>query len=128
MPTFLPAKRSFHWWRGGTFRYAFEWLDNDGKTTLPHDLTEYTGLCVLEPARNEPGTPLTLTHENGGILFGGPSDEPDTGIVELYISKAQFEAVEWKKATYTLFVAEPSAPEDDYSLLTGFFVEAGPPH
>jgi hypothetical protein len=128
--SFLPAKKSFSWWRGGTFRYAFEWRDEtlvEGKPVIkPHDLTGYTGLAVLKPTPGESGEPLELTTENGGVIFGGYLlKEPKNGLIELYVTKAQFEAVLWKKASYTLFATEPNPPKDDYPLLTGRFTEAG---
>lgn len=132
MSSFLPARKNFPWWRGATFRYVFEWKDEtliEGKpVSKPHDLTGYTGLCVLGPVPGEAGESLELTTENGGVIFGGYiSKEPKNGLVELYVTKAQFEAVEWKKANYTLYATEPNPPEDDYPLLTGRFTEAGPP-
>jgi hypothetical protein len=132
MSSFLPARKNFPFWRGSTFRYAFEWKDEtlveDKPVVKPHDLTGYTGLAVLTPLPGQPGEPLELTTENGGVIFGGyVLKEPKNGLVELYVSKAQFEAVIWKKANYTLYATEPSAPKDNYPLLSGRFTEAGPP-
>jgi hypothetical protein len=128
MSSFLPAKKNFPWWRGSTFRYLFEWRDENGKLQTPHDLTGYTGLCILEPMPYEPDEPIELTTENGGIIFGGHSlKEPKNGLVELYVVKAQLEAIKWKKASYTLYATEPNPPNDDYPLLTGRFTFAGPP-
>jgi hypothetical protein len=130
--SFLPVRKNFPWWRGSTFRYAFEWKDEtlvEGKPVLkPHDLTGYTGLAILHPLPGQPGEPLELTTENGGVIFGGyVLKEPKNGLVELYVTKAQFEAVVFKKANYTLYATEPSGPKDDYPLLSGRFTEAGPP-
>ncbi len=132
MSSFLPARKNFPFWRGSTFRYAFEWLDEtlvEGKPVVkPHNLTGYTGLAILQPLPGEPGEPLELTTGNGGVIFGGYQiKEPKNGLVELYVTKAQFEAVMFKKANYTLYAKEPNPPEDDFSLLAGRFVEAGPP-
>lgn len=132
MSSFLPARKNLPFWRGSTFRYAFEWKDEtlvEGKPVVKsHDLTGYTGVAVLKPAAGEPGEPLELTTENGGIIFGGYLlKEPKNGIIEIYVSKAQFEAVLFKKANYTLNVTEPEHAKDVYSLLSGRFTEAGPP-
>lgn len=123
--------KNFPWWKGATFRYGFEWKDEtvvEGKSIVtPHDLTGYTGLCILTPVSGQSGTPLELTTENGGIIFGGYQlHEPKNGSVELYVTEAQFEAVEWKKASYTLYATETNSPKDRYSLLTGRFTQAGP--
>lgn len=130
--SFLPARKNLPFWRGSTFRYAFEWKDEtliEGKPVVKsHDLTGYTGIAVLKPVAGEPGESLELTTENGGIIFGGNLlKEPKNGIIEIYVTKAQFEAVLFKKANYTLFVTEPNPPKDEFSLLTGRFTEAGPP-
>ena len=130
--SFLPVRKNFPWWRESTFRYVFEWKDEtlvEGKPVIKsHDLTGYTGLCVLKPVPGEPGTPLELTTGNGGVIFGGYLfHEPKNGLIELYVTKAQFEAVLWKKASYTLFTTEPNPPKDDFALLTGRFTSAGPP-
>lgn len=129
--SFLPAKKDFPFWRGSSFRYAFEWKDEtlvEGKPVIkPHDLTGYTGLCVLQPRPGEPGVPLELTTGNGGVIFGGTGNEPKNGMVELHVTKVQFEAVEWKKASYTLYATEPEGPKDGYPLLSGRFTQAGPP-
>jgi hypothetical protein len=132
MSSFLPARKNFPFWRGSTFRYAFEWKDEtlvEGKPVVkPHDLTGYTGLAILQPLPGEPGEPLELTTANGGVIFGGYTiKEPKNGLVELYVTKAQFEAVAFRKANYTLYAKEPGAPEDDLPLLNGRFTEAGPP-
>jgi hypothetical protein len=132
MSSFLPAKKNFPFWKDATFRYAFEWRDEEqveGKAvSKPHDLTGYTGLCILLPTPGEKGTPLELTTGNGGVIFGGSVlKEPKNGLVELYVTKAQFEAVEFKKANYTLYATEPTEPKDNYPLLTGRFTQAGPP-
>jgi hypothetical protein len=72
--------------------------------------------------------PITLTTENGGIIFGGEFiKEPKNGLIEIYVTKSQLEHVEWKKGNYTLYATEPLSPNDDYPLLTGRFTEAGPP-
>ena len=127
MSSFLPPKKNFPFWKNATFRYAFEWKDSNGKETKPHDLTGYTGSCILTPLAGEPGAPLELTTVNGGVIFGGYAlKEPKTGLVEIYVSKAQFEAVEWEKASYTLYATEGGTPFDDYPLLTGRFTKAGP--
>lgn len=131
MSSFLPARKNFPFWKGSTFRYAFEWRDEtlaEGKPVVkPHDLTGYTGLALLQPLPGETGSPLELTTGNGGIIFGGYQlKEPKNGLVEIYISKTQLEAVEWKKASYTLFATEPNPPNDDFPLLAGRFTEAGP--
>lgn len=130
--SFLPARKNFPFWKDATFRYVFEWKDEtlvEGKpVSTPHDLTGYTGVCVLAPVPGEKGTPLELTTENGGVIFGGNVlKEPKNGLVELYITKAQAEGVEFKKANYTLYVTEPEEPKDVYPLLTGRFTQAGPP-
>lgn len=128
MSSFLPAKKNFPFWKDATFRYLFEWREDNGKVVKPRDLTGYTGFAHLAPAKNEPGTTLELTTENGGIILGGfQLHEPKNGLIEIYVMKEQFEAVLWKRATYTLYLIEPSAPHDDYALLTGRFTEAGPP-
>jgi hypothetical protein len=132
MSSFLPAKKNFPFWKDATFRYVFEWRDEtlvEGKpVSKSHDLTGYTGLCILAPVPGEVGTPLELTTENGGVIFGGYlAKEPKNGLVELYVTKAQFEAVAFKKANYTLYATEPNPPEDDFPLLTGRFTQAGPP-
>jgi hypothetical protein len=132
MSSFLPARKNFPFWRGGTFRYAFEWKDEtlvEGKPVVkPHDLTGYTGLATLTPLPGQPGTPLELTTENGGVIFGGYLlKERKNGLVELYISKAQIEAVTFKQANYTLYTTEPEAPKDSFALLSGRFVMSGPP-
>ena len=129
--SFLPAKKNMPFWVGSSFRYVFEWKDEtlvEGKPVVKaHDLTGYTGLAVLKPLSGEPGTPLELTTGNGGVIFGGYLlHEPKNGLIELYVTKAQFEAVLWKKASYTLYVTEPSEPKDDYPLLSGRFTQAGP--
>ena len=91
-------------------------------------LRGYTGLAILQPLPGQPGAPLELSTGNGGVIFGGYIlKEPKNGLVELYVTKAQFEAVEWKKANYTLYVTEPNPPNDDLPLLSGRFVESGPP-
>jgi len=128
MSSFLPAKKNFPFWRGATFRYLFEWRDDNGTTVKPHDLTGYTGYATLTPLAGELGEPIELTTGNGGIIFGGQSlKEPKNGLVEIYVTKEQFEAVTWKRATYTLYAVEPNPPNDDYPLLTGRFTLAGPP-
>ena len=132
MSSFLPAKRNLPFYVGSTFRYAFEWRDEtliEGKPVIKsHDLTGYTGIAVLKPVPGEPGEPLELTTGNGGVIFGGYLlHEPKNGLVELYVTKARLEAVEWRKANYTLYATEPSEPKDDYALLTGRFTSAGPP-
>lgn len=132
MSSFLPAKKNFPFWRGSTFRYVFEWRDEtlvEGITvSKPHNLTGYTGIAILKPVPGEPGLPIELTTENGGIILGGyVIKEPKNGLVELYVTRAQFEAVEWKKANYTLYATEPESPHDDFPLLTGRFTQAGPP-
>lgn len=132
MSSFLPAKKNFPFWKNSTFRYVFEWKDEtmvEGKpVSKPHDLTGYIGLCILAPVAGESGAPLELTTGNGGVIFGGyVLKEPKNGLVELYVTKAQFEAVEWKKANYTLHATEPNPPKDDFPLLTGRFTQAGPP-
>jgi hypothetical protein len=132
MSSALPAKKNFPFWKGSTFRYAFEWKDEtivEGKPVLkPHDLTGYTGLANLTPLPGEPGEPLELTTENGGVIFGGYLlKEPKNGLVEIYVTKAQLETIQFKKANYTLFATEPSSPKDVFSLLSGRFTEAGPP-
>lgn len=132
MSSFLPARKNFPFWRDSTFRYAFEWRDEtlvEGKPVVkPHDLTGYTGVAILQPLPGEPGEPLELTTENGGVIFGGyVLKEPKNGLVELYVTKAQFEAIVFKKANYTLYATEPDLPKDDYPLLSGRFTEAGPP-
>jgi hypothetical protein len=131
MSSFLPVKKSFPWWRGSTFRYAFEWKDEvlveDKPVIKPHDLTGYTGIAVLQPFPGEAGTPLELTTENGGVIFGGYLlKEPKNGLVELYVTKTQFEAVAFKKASYTLLATEPNPPKDDFPLLAGRFTQANP--
>lgn len=134
--SFLPAKRNFPWWRGSTFRYAFEWKDEelveDEPVSKPHDLTNYTALCVLAPVPGESGEPIKLTNvsyssHTSGIIFGGVHEEPTNGLIEIYIRQEAFEAITWKKANYTLYAMEPEGPEDDYALLTGRFTLAGPP-
>jgi hypothetical protein len=128
MSSFLPAKKNFPFWKDATFRYLFEWRDEIEKVVKPHDLTGYTGACTIVPVPGETGAPIVLTTENGGVIFGGYRlEEPTNGIVELYVTKAQFEAVEWSKANYTLYATEPESPHDDYPLLTGRFTQAGPP-
>lgn len=132
MSSFLPARKNFPFWRGSTFRYAFEWKDEtivEGLPVLkPHDLTGYTGLAILKPLPGETGASLELTTTNGGVIFGGYKlKEPKNGLVEIYISKEQLEAVGWKKANYTLHAVEPEPPHDDFTLLSGRFTEAGPP-
>jgi len=129
---FLPARRNFPFWGNSTFRYTFEWRDEilvEGKPIIQsHDLTGYTGVCILDPVPGEPGIPLELSTSNGGIIFGGYQlKEPKNGLCELYISKTQVEAVVFKKANYTLYATEPNAPKDDFPLLSGRFVMAGPP-
>jgi hypothetical protein len=132
MSSFLPAKKNFPFWKNATFRYLFEWRDDDGKSQKSHDLTGYTGLCVLEPMPHESKEPITLevvlySAFTSGIIFGGSVEKPDNGLVELYVRKELFEPVKWTKATYTLYATEPNPPNDDYPLLTGRFTEAGPP-
>ncbi len=123
--SFLPAKKNLPIWQESTFRYQFEWKDDDGKSVKPHDLTGYTGRAIL---KGDDGSELELTTENGGIHFGGISDEPTNGLVEIYLTKAQTEALTWKKrASFTLKVVEPNPPNDDFPLLTGRFFLAGPP-
>jgi hypothetical protein len=132
MSSFLPARRNFPFWTKSTFRYAFEWRDEtlvEGKPVVkPHDLTGYTGLAILTPLPGQSGSPLELSTENGGVIFGGYQlKEPKNGLCEIYISKIQVEAVGFKQANYTLYATEPSDPKDDYALLSGRFVLAGPP-
>lgn len=130
--SFLPARKNFPFWRGSTFRYVFEWRDEilvEGKPVIkPHDLTGYTGLCILDPTPGEPDEPIELTTANGGVIFGGYQlKSPTNGLIELYVVKEKFEAVLWKKANYTLYATEPGGPQDDYPLLSGRFTESGPP-
>lgn len=134
--SFLPAKKNFPFWKTATFRYAFEWRDEElveGKpVSKPHDLTGYTALCVLAPVAGESGESIGLenvlySEHRSGIIFGGKAAEPKSGLVEIYIKQERFEPVTWKKATYTLTATEPEGPKDDFPLLTGRFTQAGPP-
>lgn len=128
MSSFLPAHKNFPIWRKSTFRYEFEWRDDNGKVAKPHDLSGYTGTCRIEPLPGQLGSAIELTTSNGGIILGGfATSEPRNGLIELFISKGQVEAILWKKASYTLYLVEPNPPHDDYPLLTGRFTIAGPP-
>jgi hypothetical protein len=113
--SFIPAKLNPPLWKGSTFRYVFQWLDDNGTERKPHDLTGYTGvLQLLGPAQE---VLHELTTGNGGIKL----PEPTQGFVELYIDAEETTAFTWKKGVYTLFLQEPSEPKDTYSLLTGVF-------
>ena len=129
MASFLPAKKNFPFWHGSAFRYLFEWRDDNGKEVKPHDLTGYTGAATLTPLAGEKGVPLELDTENGGIIFGGVEfNEPKNGLVEIYITREQLEAVEFKQASYTLYAYEHETVLNEvYPLLTGRFTYAGPP-
>ena len=134
--SFLPARKNFPFWRGSTFRYSFEWRDEtlvEGKpVSKPHDLTGYTGRCTIAPVAGESGSPIELVNvtyssHTSGIIFGGSSEEPANGLVEIYVKQEAFEAITWKKGNFTLYAKEPGGAEDDYPLLTGRFTQAGPP-
>ena len=128
MSSFLPAKKNFPFWKDATFRYLFEWRDEIEKIIKPHDLTGYTGACTIFPSPGETGESIVLTTENGGVIFGGyVAKEPKNGLVELYITTTQLEAITWKRGEYTLYATEPAGPKDQYPLLTGRFTQAGPP-
>jgi hypothetical protein len=129
MSSCLPTKKNFPFWKGSAFRYLFEWRDNNGKTVVSHDLTGYTGAATLTPLAGEKGVPLELSTENGGIIFGGVElHEPKNGLIEIYITRTQLDAIEFRKASYTLYAYEHETILNEvYPLLTGRFTDAGPP-
>jgi len=119
MTEFLPAKRNFPVWIGATFRYQFQWLEDDGKVRTPRDLTGYSGEAKLD---GNDGTELILSTGNGGVILGGrETEDPTNALIEMYISDEQTPEITWKKATYTLYLTEPNAPHDRYPLLAGQF-------
>ena len=123
--SFLPAKLGFPIYKKSTFRYQFQWLDNNGKTKTPHDLTPYEGKAVLE---GDDGSTLELSTANGGLFFGDRVlKEPKNGMVEIFIADKKqgggpigTEEITWQKAPYTLFVIE-TGTLDKLPLLAGQF-------
>lgn len=105
--------------KGASFDYRFQWLNDNGITTTPQNLTGFTGRCALKSIQGET-TYLTLTSENEGIVFGGES-----GLIDIKISAATTEAITWSAAAYTLFVLNPNSNET-LALLTGRFITVAP--
>jgi len=122
---FLPAKLNLPIWRGATFRYGFQWINDNGKEKKPQNLTGFTGEAILQ---TDTGEEVILSTSNGGVIFGGLQQmEPPNGFVELYMKASFTKEIEWKKASYALIATEPSAPKDEFPLLTGQFHVSGPP-
>lgn len=116
---FLPAKQNFPVWKGATFRYGFQWLDDNGKEKVPHNLTGYFGEASLHC---DNGEVLTLTTENGGIILGDiVLKEPANGLIEIFLPQATTVTITWTKASYVLYLQEPTLPEDRFPLLAGQF-------
>jgi hypothetical protein len=119
MTSFLPARQNFPIWRGATFHYRFQWLNDNGIETKAENVSGFTGACPLKSI-NGTETFLTLTNENGGIIFNGES-----GLIDLIISSAQTSAITWNVSDYNLLVINPHT-EETLPLLTGRFSVKGP--
>ncbi len=125
--SFLPVKQGFPIFPGATFRYEFQFKDNDGTSEKPRDLTGYTGECNLV---GNDGSELLLTTANGGIKFGDRVlKDPTNGFIEIFIADKKegggplgTEEVTWTTANYVLFIREPGGEfKDRLPIMAGLF-------
>lgn len=133
--SFLPARLNFPLYPSTTFRYSFQWLDEEEvegcRKRTPHDLTGYGAKAILTTNFN---TTFELVSEpfeegKGRIFFRSGSEseeEPTAGFIQLYIDGAQTGEFEWKKASYVLLLKEGSVPKDAaepdvFPVLAGIF-------
>lgn len=112
----IPARKPLKIWVNEAFHYRFEWLIQTKTSSLPQDLTEYTGIWIITPlGSTTPWRTYTesLTNTGSGIVFNGQS-----GFIDLIISEAEAKEIGWDQAIYELKVVDPSTHET-IALLTG---------
>lgn len=119
---FLPAKTNFRIWRGGTFRYRFQWMIETSGTLEPQNTSGFTGTFIVVATDSiEPWIVLTnsLDVHGSGLIFGGAN-----GLVDIIISSHATKEITWESASYEFFVHDPVA-EEDIPMFEGRFSAQG---
>ena len=136
--SFVPVKLNFSIWQPSTFRYAFQWVDEEGegesRKRVPHNLTGYGGKGILSCDNGETFELTTKPEggwpENKGRIYFKPiteaEEEPTTGFIMMYIDSSFTSGFTWKKASYELLLKEGAIPNeasepDVYAVLSGVF-------
>jgi hypothetical protein len=99
----FPLPKLFQVTKGSLFDYRWQYVYGDPASNAPVDLTPYTATWVIASAD---GATIYETYTSGGtpgtsgVFFGGDTDDPHTGIIDLVITASDTRAISWTTARH----------------------------
>lgn len=120
-----PAVKRFEINPGLPFSYSFTFNQGSALSQYPVDLTNATGQLTIQDNIGNPTLVLSSTPPvsgGTGIYFGGPSQTPSNGIIELLISSSDTSTITWQYGNYVLVLTTPEFGE--LPLMRGSFAVA----
>lgn len=97
-----PAVIDLTIYQGSTFSQKFQW--KTGTPSTPVNLTGYSARMQIREKLSSPTPVITLTTENGGIVF----TDAENGYFSIEISATDTAAFRFKSAVYDLEFVYPS--------------------
>lgn len=117
----LPASKLLKVVKGVTFDYPFQYFIGTPQNFTIQNLTGWHGAWIITWESPGSGGQTTLTTGNSpgesGVFFGGPTDDPTTGRIDLVIVPTDTAMIPWTIATYILNLTDPL--NNEYQLLAG---------
>jgi hypothetical protein len=103
----LPAPKLLKVIKGATFDYTFQMLSGVVGNAESIDLTGNTGIWTIIPNN---GNPIIYTTSaspgSSGVFFGGNTNDPTNGFIQLMITASDTTAIAWTTGTYTFSLSD----------------------
>jgi hypothetical protein len=113
----LPIPKYFRILKGVTFDYPFQYLVGSSTTSSPVNLTGYTGIWTITYTGGSTVYNSSASPGQSGVFFGGQSNQPTNGMINLIINRTDTAVIPWKTATYTFQLIDTL--NNEYQLLNG---------
>jgi hypothetical protein len=106
----IPTRHQFKMIAGAAFDFRFVYLLGPPSSQVPIDLSEYLATWTITSldgltmyaSYTGPSQP-----SSSGVFFGGSTNDPTTGIIDLIITAEDSTTQSWTQANYMLSVTPP---------------------
>lgn len=120
----LPVLKNFSVAKGVGFDYRFQWNQGIPISDVPTNLSLYEGVLTIS---NYNGSMVYSVLTSGatsgesGIFYGGASQTPSNGIIDIVIIEADTYALDFSTARYKFMMTPTANPTQPVWLMYGTF-------